>query len=68
MMSCAPQRNAEFTSEAPTPSRSTSKIAQSTITRRNATVTCDQVGCETKVGGDMGEVGVEDAMRGIFSS
>ena len=58
-MSCAPQRNAETTSEAPTPSRSTSNIAQSTITRRKATVTCDQVG------GDMGEVGGGDARRGI---
>ena len=58
-MSCAPQRNAEITSEAPTPSRSTSKIAQSTMTRRKAMATCDQVG------GDMGEVGEGDSRRGI---
>ena len=27
-------------------------------------VTCDQLGCEIKVGGDMGEAGVGDGSRG----
>jgi hypothetical protein len=53
-MSCAMQRNAAMTSEAPTSSCSTCEIAELKATRAKATVTCDQPGCETRVGGDMG--------------
>jgi hypothetical protein len=47
------QRNAAITSEAPTSSCSSCEIDQLKATRAKATVTCDQLGCEAKVGGDM---------------
>jgi hypothetical protein len=48
------QRKAAITSEAPTSSCSTCEIAELKATREKATVTCDRLGCETKVGADMG--------------
>ena len=56
-MSCAMQRNAAIAIEAPTLSWSTCDIAELKTTRAKAMVTCDQlgfVGCEIKVGSDMG--------------
>jgi hypothetical protein len=48
------QRNATITSEAPTSSCSTCRIAELKVTSEKATVTCDQPGCGTRVGVDMG--------------
>lgn len=53
-MSCTMQRNAEIASEIPTLSCSTSEITELRAMRAKAIVTCDQLGCETKVGCDMG--------------
>ena len=52
-MSCAVPRKAAITSGGPKPSRSTSDIAKMNATREKVTITCDQLGCETEVGGDM---------------
>ena len=49
MVSCAMQRNAAMTSEAPTSSCSTWEIAELKATREKATVTCDQLGCDMGV-------------------
>ena len=47
------QRNAANTSEDPRPSCSTCEITELKTMRAKAMVTCDHLGCEIKVGGDM---------------